>query len=68
MATRIIDYDVWAYSPSTKQEQWPEQPRSAINEQEAKDQADEFIAQLTTKTGITDWEGKWKEVYGDPTA
>ena len=66
MATRIIDYDVYAYSPSTKQEQWPERPRSAITEQEAKSQADEFIAQLILKTGITDWEGQWTAVMGDP--
>lgn len=68
MAKRIIDYDVWAFSPSTNQDQWPERPRSAINEQEAKAQADELIAQLILKTGITDWEGKWKEVIGDPEA
>jgi hypothetical protein len=62
MTSKIIDYDVWAVSPSTNQEKWPERPRSAITEQEAKEQADEFIAHLTSKTGITDWEGKWKAV------
>lgn len=66
MATRIIDYDVWAYSPGTKQEQWPERPRSAINEQEAEAQAAEFIAQLIVNTGISDWEGRWVAVEGDP--
>jgi len=65
MAIRIIDYDVWAVSPSTKQEQWPAQPRSAITEQEAKEQADEFVADLISKTGITDWEGKWVPVKGN---
>lgn len=65
MEKRIIDYDVWAVSTSTNQDQWPERPRSAINEQEAQAQADEFVAYLISKTGITDWEGKWQVVLSN---
>lgn len=58
----IIDYDVWATSAIAGKEEWPEFPRSAINEQEAQQQADEFVALLKEKTGIADWQGHWKLV------
>lgn len=62
-----IDYDVWAYSPSTGQEQRPKFIRSAINEKEAKDQAEELIEELKKETGILDWIPKWrKEEFETP--
>lgn len=63
--TKGIDYDVWAHSPSLGQDRWPKNPRSAINEQEAADQAAELIEELKTETGVSDWQGKWKLVEFD---
>lgn len=61
----IIDYDVWATSASTGREEWPAIPRSALNEKEASDQAEEFIKELRISTGVTDWVPHWKHVEGE---
>lgn len=58
----IIDYDIWAESPSTGMKESPKVPRSAINEAEALEQATQWVETLKTTTEISDWVPKYKAV------